>query len=100
MGHNTVVAALGKANLDQIRQTPPTSRKMGMQSSERKENQLLPNWHLEVSSEALARKSGLCGLKFLLYFVDYFAVIHFYREISYPWFVQILGILYIKLTSH
>lgn len=53
-----------------------------MQSSEREENQLLPNWHLEVSSEALEYKCGLCGLKFLFSFVVYFAVIHFYCEIS------------------
>lgn len=87
MGHSTGVAALGKANpikSDKLLQPP----EICLQSSERKENQLLPNWHLEVSSEALVCKSGLCGLKFLFYFVDYFAVIHFYREISSPWLLR------------
>lgn len=32
--------------------------------AQREENQLLSNWHLEVSSEALGCKFGLCGVFF------------------------------------
>lgn len=83
MGDNTIVAAhLGKANLLDSSQTNASNLQKSAHAELREENQLLPNWHLEVSSEALGCKFGLCGLKFVFCFVVYFAVIHFYCEIS------------------